>query len=340
MSVRAFQNWTPESSPCPRCGVLLPAAGTECRRCGAPAAASSAASSAASAATSAALPAAQPVADAPAWTAPHGYQPSDYAVPQLPAEFGVVRPARRGPRPALVAAVIAAVALVSFGGYELLGTGNHASSGSGALASGSTQPSTAPTAAGRLSLSAVPLSAADLPGWQRSKPDANNDDSTVDARMARCLGVAEPPADHGPSIDTKYVLGPYQVISSAQRMHSLARVEADTALLRNPRMNTCVSRVLRGMGSRDLPNGVRLDSFRLRYHVGAQTSPVGVVGTASGRMIVSGHGRTVIVYLGMAFIASGRIESELDFFGTGGPVDESLQSSLIATVAARTAEAG
>lgn len=361
MTVRAFENWTSDSVPCPRCRLLLPSADAPCPRCGSHAQTAQPAQRPQPGAQPHPAPPPQPNGSArpqpgtysppgPATYVPAG--PATYLPPQpsgyLPAgpapdpdpAFGQPRPARRGVRPGRVAVGIVFVAVLAVVGYEIHGI----TTSDGATTSGRpttpTVSSAAPGGSGGIALAAIPITPAELTGWRVTATRHRSGDDGSERQMARCTGLPSTASQMGALVETNYEQGPYRISSQAQRMRTQAAVRADTAMLRNPKLAECLGRWGRRAFVKGLAGRARLRAFHLQITPGPHGGPSNVVGTAAGRIVLTTQdGRTGTLYLDTYFIVGERLESEVDFTGFGAPVDPVLQAKLVAAVAGRTASA-
>ena len=336
MSLRAFENWTAESVPCPQCGLLLPAADAACPRCGGSGAHSA---SAAAPTRAAAPPPAPPPLPYPQYVPPReAYLPLEtYLQPAAPAGYADVRPARRGPRPGLIAGVLALLLVLGGAGYGVHRLASHSSHAAavGVPTASGVLSTAAPI--GKLALSAIPVTADELPGWQVSAPDSSPSDIESDKKLAHCMGVKYTGVRHGPTAEADYRLGPYLVSSWAQRMRH-SDVASDVAMLTNPRLRGCMRKPMGHDLAKAIP-GARLRSARLEIRAGTHGGPANLAGIISTRLVLEIHGQTRTMYVDSAMIAGRRLESQITFTGVDGRVDAAVQARLVAAVAERTADA-
>jgi hypothetical protein len=271
---------------------------------------------------------------------PEAYPPpTEFAIPEAhAASYAVVRPARQRGRPAMIAAVIVAVAVLAAGGYGIHRlTARHTSAGTQAALPSVLPSATAP--AGKLPLSDIPVTPAELPGWEVTAPHSGTSASEAasDRKLAACVGVAYTGPSTGPDAESDYRLGPYVISSQAQRMPPAA-VAADLAVLRNPKLRGCFLKPARREFAHAVP-GARLSSVRLQIETGAHGGPANLAGVISVQVGYKVQGQLRVIYVDSVLIAGHSIESQLTFTGVGAPVDPTIEARLIAAVAGRAAQA-
>ncbi len=192
----------------------------------------------------------------------------------------------------------------------------------------------------QLALADVPLQTSDLPAGWTGKPANNSaDGSGLDAKMRKCVGVhkaADHPV-HTANSDT-FDSGAGEISSDAQAYKTQAEVDADVALMKNPKVGNCFRQGFAQALAAHLPAGARLGHTAFTVTPGSAGQPVNVAGTASGRFTLVGAAKTVTLYFDVAYIAGNKIESDVEFLGAGQPVDPTLRRQLIAKIANRTAQ--
>lgn len=329
MTMRVFENWSPESVPCPRCRTLLPSADATCPRCG-------------HEATS--TPPTQPIPTHHAATTEPTYPglPSWPTAPQPgpvpPPFYPVVRPARRGPRVGRIVLVILVVAVLGAGAYGLHRVTQHAEK---QLADQSVPTAIGPTLEPltTTSLSAIPVQVGELPyGWTAVPADPGTSSPATDSQMTACVGQESPnDPGFGPKPESDFAQGQFKVESDAQRITSVAGLRAQIAVLRNPKVPACLAKGMRQTFTAKAA-GAKLLRFRMHVRAGPHDGPANVLATITMQMIISANDRIVVAHFDSVLIASKKVAASISFFSYGAPFDAALRAKLTGAVSGRVAQ--
>ena len=330
MTMRVFENWTPESVPCPRCRTLLPSADATCPRCG---------HEATSAVPAQPIPTYHAATTEPTYPGVPSWPTAPPPGPVPPPFYPVVRPARRGPRVGRIVLVILVVAVLGAGAYGLHRVTQHAEK---QLADQSVPTATAPTLEPltTTSLSAIPVQVGELPyGWTTDPPDTSStSDSMSDAEMDACMGIHVTDPTFGPKAETHFDLDKASWINSvAQQIPSRASLRPELAALKSPKAPHCMAMSIRA-GIASTGSGIVLHGFRLHVARGLKGGPHNIVWLMTARATLSANGRRVGLYLQSVLIASNDVGASVDILGIGVPIDLALRNRLIDAVSGRVAQ--
>ena len=188
---------------------------------------------------------------------------------------------------------------------------------------------------------AIALQPADLPaGWTGTPSDPNPTAAADSAQLARCMGARDTyPDETGDSNSDDYSLDNASISSEVTSMRTADDVKADTAIVTNPKIDTCYGQLAEAQLREGLPAGSTLKSESFVFTPGPAGGPKNVVATAAGKVELTVNSEVEDLYVNVAFITGPLIEAEVDFTNLGAPVPTTLRSSLIAKIAARAAAA-
>ena len=213
-------------------------------------------------------------------------------------------------------------------------SGSSASSGSSSASSSTTT---------SVDLHALVLKRADVPSTWTNTP--NTDTSGTDEQLAQgivqCLGLhVDPEAGRVAHLNSDdFQKSDSRIGSSAESWQNETDVQAQIALITNPKAGHCYGQVLRNQLPSSLPSDVTLDTLQVTLTPGHAGFPDDVVATAHGKIVLSGQGQSVSLYLDAAFIAHGTVTAEVQFLGFGAQILPTLSSQLVQSIAERVANA-
>jgi hypothetical protein len=270
--------------------------------------------------------------------------PHDYGqFPQQPRQdYGQFQPPprqRKRSRAPLYAG-IAAVVVIAGGGtaYALVGHGgtpHTASLSSPSMSARAVAPATLSQ------LKQIVLRSADLPrGWKGTPHQADSSTPGEDAAMYKCLGVRNTEGDKVAEADSNdFSLGSETISSSASSYRSQSDLDADVAMLHNPKVPTCLGQELTKELATTLPAGATIQSTSIKITPGSAGGPANVVATGTVAIKVEANGQEIPLYMTIAFITGPLIEAEVDAVNLGTtPVPESVVKPLVATAATRASK--
>ena len=105
----------------------------------------------------------------------------------------------------------------------------------------------------------------------------------------------------------------------------------------SPKIQPCVNTILRQQLATSLPAGARLTTVALKFTKGPDGGPKNELGHAEGRIGLHAQGKTVYVYLYLAFITGRLLTGSLSFTDIGQPGSNSLVASAVGAFAKRAA---
>jgi hypothetical protein len=187
------------------------------------------------------------------------------------------------------------------------------------------------------------LQAADLPAGYTSTPrsDDPSDDAAQQRKLVACIGSgSDTSADRVDRFDSpRFALGQTQISSDVTRWKSQNDVDANVALLNQPRTNICYQQQLREQLSTQLPTGTKVDRFDVRI---SPSSAAGgnVVARAKGTIAVTtSNGQHTTIELGAAFVTGRQITGTVEWVGIGQSVPTATVQAAVRAVADRFAHA-
>ncbi len=245
-------------------------------------------------------------------------------------------------------ALLAGVVALSGCSSSTKGSGSAGSSATSSSAasspstvSTSASTSASPTAAppSTATLLGITLQTGDLPTtWQATPYQADPTDKSDQAALVTCAGGKDTSPDQiGEQHSPDYGLDDASISSEADSFKSQSDVDADVALINNPKTSACYNQLAKSEIEPSLPSGSTVNSAAITITPGANGGPSNVVGTGTGQVNVTVQGQTATVYLNVAFITGPLIEAEVDFENIGSPVPADLQAAAIKAVATRAA---
>ncbi len=224
-------------------------------------------------------------------------------------------------------------------------TSRTAPASSSATSTTPTAPSSTPDAppAGTAQLTAINLTAADLPAdWTSSPSDSDSDsgDDQDQAALVACVGGTNTDPDKVTEVDSPdFSMNDADVSSSATSYKSQSDIDADVALINSPKISACYQQLLKSEVGTSLDPGSTVDAVALNITSGSSGGPNNVVGTINGTITVTDSGQQITLYLAVAFITGPKIEAEVDFESPDQPISATLFGSLVNAVATRAAAA-
>jgi hypothetical protein len=187
-------------------------------------------------------------------------------------------------------------------------------------------------------LKKIVLQQSDLPaGWKATPYEVDpSTEAAADADLMKCVGARNTYRDRVARADSdEFTLGDASIRSSAISYRSQSAVDADVAMLHNPKIALCYEQVLKELAA---SSGVMIESMSIKITPGWAGGPANVVATGTGIAKVSGNGQQAPTYTTVAFITGPLIEAEVDADNIGKPVPASRVNALVASVAARAAK--
>ncbi|MGN6608827.1 MAG: hypothetical protein ACTHMS_17680 [Jatrophihabitans sp.] len=273
----------------------------------------------------------------------------------------VPRRGRPRPRHGLQLAAAGALALVAACSSSTSGTGSGAGAPSSPPASSaasgpssstpvSTPPSSAPGAPSSAPSSSAPaadlqglvLQASDLPSGWKGTPRTDNQaqDQAEQRKLVACVGTgADTSADRvGRADSEEFESGQSQLSSDVTAWRTQDAVDANVALLNQPRTNSCYQQQIRDALAAQLPAGTTLD------RVDVKLTPAGagsgnVVATADGTIVATAGSQHITIRLGAAFITGKQLTGTVQWVGIGAPVPAAVVQAAVTAVAKRIADA-
>ena len=188
-------------------------------------------------------------------------------------------------------------------------------------------------------LARVVLRPTDLPpGWIATPHESDPTDPGSQAAVAGCTGVSDTGAGGVAEADSPdFGQDGATISSSATSYRSQADIDADVAVLKNPKVSACFRQLLRTAVASSLPTGAKLDAVSLKITPGTGGGPSNVVGIVRATVTMTMSGMRVAVYLDMAFITGRLIEAEVQIVNPRLPISDSVFFALVRDVATRAA---
>ncbi|MGI8880952.1 MAG: hypothetical protein ACR2KJ_10705 [Jatrophihabitans sp.] len=181
------------------------------------------------------------------------------------------------------------------------------------------------------------MQAADLPTtWKPTPYQPDPNDAKVQAALLACAGAKNTAPDAtGAAHSPDYNLGDASISSDASSYRSKADVDADKALLANPTIDSCYEKLLRSELGKSFPAGTTIKGVDVKIAPGSGGGPANVVGNGVATVKVAANGKSVTVYVNVAFITGSLTELEVDFDNVGAPVPAATRAAVIKAVAGR-----
>jgi hypothetical protein len=247
--------------------------------------------------------------------------------------------------PALALAVtVSACSSSSNGtGSAIKTTSSSTASTASTPATSSTSASTNGTALNAAQLKALLLTKNDVPAGWTASPSAGGTtatDAADQAKVAQCIGVPDPDTHKVAEADSDdYDLNNSSISSSATSYPSSSDVDAGVALLTSPKSTECYKQLFQDTIAKDLPAGTTVDSVSVKLTPGTNGGPSNVVAKADADLTVSAEGQTVKLVIDAWFVRGKQVGAEVDFFGFGQAIADSIQATALKAVADRVAAA-
>jgi hypothetical protein len=199
----------------------------------------------------------------------------------------------------------------------------------------------ASSSAGSAKLTAIVLQPSDLPaGWTATPHQADPDDAADQAALVACVGGTNTDPDKTAEVDSSdFSLNDASISSNATSYKSQSDLDADTALIHNPKISTCYQQLIKTQAATSLPAGSTITAITLTITPGPGGGPSNVVGTGTGSITVTSGAATIPIYVSVAFITGPLIEAEVDFENPAQPVPAAMFTNLVNTLATRAAKA-
>ncbi len=190
---------------------------------------------------------------------------------------------------------------------------------------------------GATQLKAILLQRADLPTtWKVTPAAADPNADKEKAALTSCVGGRNTSGDKvADETSPGYALGNSAVTSQATSYKSQSDVDADVAVMKSPKINTCYQELAKAQIARSLPKGTKINKLTISVKSGSNGGPSNVIGTATGTVDVTASGKRVVVYVSAVFVTGKLVEAEVDFESIGTPFPAGLRTSVTAKVAAR-----
>jgi hypothetical protein len=144
------------------------------------------------------------------------------------------------------------------------------------------------------------------------------------------LPTASPTADKTAEVDSSdFSLDDASISSNATSYKSQSDLDADTALIYNPKISTCYQQLIKTQAATSLPAGSTITAITLTITPRPGGGPSNVVGTGTGSITVTSGGATIPIYVSVAFITGPLIEAEVDFENPTQPVQAAMFTNLV-----------
>ncbi|MCW2525858.1 MAG: hypothetical protein JWM76_718 [Pseudonocardiales bacterium] len=209
--------------------------------------------------------------------------------------------------------------------------------------SASAAPSSAASSAAGASgpLAMIVVQPADLGvGWTAAAHEDDPEDAANQAALLQCAGITK--STVADKVDTAnspdYSQNGASVSSSATTYKTQADVEADTAVLNNPKISGCYEQLFQAQLAKTLPAGSSVTAVKIEITPGTNGGPANVAAIGGGTITATVSGKSVTIYLGVAFITGPLLEAEVDFENPTQPVPTAIFSGLVTAVATRAAK--
>lgn len=227
-------------------------------------------------------------------------------------------------------------------GSTVTTTGSSRSAGAGGTVTTSSSSSASSTPLDAAKLKALLLTQNDVPsGWTASPSKSSPaDQAQAQAKLVACLGVPDPDAHKVAETDSdNYDLDNSEISSSATSYRSQADIDQAATLFTNPKAPSCYKALFKEEITKDLPAGASIDSLDVTVTPGANGGPDNVIAKADASITVTAQGQTVQFVINTWFIKGHQVGAEVDFFGFGKPIDDTIQATALKAVADRVAAA-
>lgn len=213
--------------------------------------------------------------------------------------------------------------------------------------SASASPSPTASAATEADLKKVVLQASDLPaGWTATPaPTQSSAESTSAIEdIARCLGVKAIPNDQVATVTSQSFVSTTgsQLSSGATSYKSEATVAAHTAMLSNPKLESCVNNLIKSglTAGGQLPAGATITTPVIKITPGHGSGPSNVVATVRASISMTMANQTVPIVVDISVINGKTTEAQVSAVGLGAAVPADVQAAAVKAVADRVAALG
>jgi hypothetical protein len=187
-------------------------------------------------------------------------------------------------------------------------------------------------------LAGIVVQAADLGvGWTSEAHQDDPDDAANQAALLQCAGVTKSTASD--KVDTAnspdFSQNGASVSSSATTYKTQADIDADVAVLKNPKISGCYEQLFQTQLAKTLPAGSSVTSVKMEITPGTNGGPANVAAIGGGTITATVSGKSVTIYVGVAFITGPLLEAEVDFENPTQPIPTAIFSGLVTAVATR-----
>lgn len=214
-------------------------------------------------------------------------------------------------------------------------------------ASSTPTPTASVSAATEADLKKVVLQASDLPaGWTATPAPTQSAAESTSAieGIARCLGVKAIPNDQVATVTSQSFVSTAgsQLTSSATSYKSEATVAAHTAMLANPKLESCVNTMIKSglTQAGQLPAGATISTPVIKITPGHGSGPSNVVATVRASISMTMANQTVPIVVDIAVINGKTTEAQVSAIGLGAAVPADVQAAAVKAVANRVAALG
>lgn len=180
----------------------------------------------------------------------------------------------------------------------------------------------------------INLTAADLPGWQKSPSSTNTSSPNFDATMTACVGTSVKDEVSVPS--PNFVQGSTQISSNVSMVRSRAQGLADLRTLKSSRVPSCLKKAMTST-SMGVPQGTRVSKVKVSQFTPTESLPDSF-GLRIGMTISqTKQGITVsvpIIATEIGFLV-GRTEVSLNEVQKAQAVQPAVEPQLLRTLTAR-----
>jgi hypothetical protein len=219
------------------------------------------------------------------------------------------------------------------------GTSTPSDSTTASSSTPSASPSPTPTPATAAQLKKIVLRKGDLPsGWKAVPAREDDDDSDDQAKLMKCVGVKNTEADEVATADSDdYTMRDAVISSSASSYKSQSALDNDLAVLKNPRLIPCFSRLLTKELAASLPEDASLGKVSVKFTPGPGTGPANVAGSGLAVVPLTFGEQQVKVYVSFVYVYGPLIEANVTAENVGSPVPAAVLQSAVKAVADRAA---
>ena len=231
----------------------------------------------------------------------------------------------------------------------LAGCGGSSSDSAGGATASSSVPTTSssvPTAspsptvtpATVVQLRKIVLQATDLPRSWKATPAEQDNDSSGQDKLMKCVGAKNTEEDQVATADSDdYVLGDATISSSASSYKSQSSVDSDVALLKSPKLTPCFTTLLKKELAASLPEGASLGAVSVKFTPGPGSGPANVAGSGSASVSLTAGEDHVKVYINFVYLTGPLMEAEVYAENIGSPVPAAALQAAVKAVADRAA---